>query len=944
MNARLVILMLICCGVLLMTQSGAETTETFEPIELQHPCATVAQTSHDPIVITSNQDFIDQGWPGAGTEGDPFRIEDLEIVNNSVGISISDTTAYFEINGCVISSVSETGVNPGIIFDNVTHGSIYSSVVTNRTNGVYLAESYNCTLDSIISSSNGNQGFYLSSSTNCTLTHNTASANGEYGFLLYQSTNCTLTNNTASSNDYGILLSQSSECNIYYNILFDNTINAHDGGNTNDWDDGVLGNYYDDFSGTGTYSINGATGSVDHHPYHTSAYFSVTIDHPLDLAYELGSTGHSITWTCADPYPDSYCIYQNGSVVSSGIWNGSALFISVDGLGIGNHNFTLEVYDLEGHRECDTVWVFVRDSVSPTITSPIDRSYELGSTGNELLWTPEDLNPASYTVLRNGSSIESGDWTGSAISVDIDGLAVGVYNYTLVVYDEYDHWNSDTVLVSVHDTTAPTITSPNDCSYEYGVTGNELLWTPEDLNPDSYAILRNGSVIRSGDWTGSTISLNVDGLNVGVYNYTVIVYDESENWISDTIMVSVHDNIPPSINHPADSYYEYGTVGTKIYWSPSDLNPASYAVLQNGTSVESGTWFGSSITVDVDGLAVGEYNYTVVLYDESENWISDTVLVSVQDTTSPTINNPSDSSYEYGSTGNQIIWDSDDLLPASYTVMQNGTSIQSNTWDGSSITVNIDGLDIGIYNYTISVYDQSGNSISDTVMVIVISSNPPSIDSPADSSYECGTTGNEIIWTPNDLQPDSYIILQNGITVESDTWDGSSINVDVDGLAVGIYNFTACVYDKSGNSASDTVILEVVDRTLPTIDHPVDSSYEYGITGNQITWHPLDLNSESYALLRNDTVIRSGAWAGSPITIDIDGLDVGTYNYTICVYDESGNSISDTVMVTVTDNGASTPAENTPLGNPVVVGGIALTAVGAVLIVGYVIRRYIQNK
>jgi len=35
------------------------------------------------------------------------------------------------------------------------------------------------------------------------------------------------------------------------------------------------------------------------------------------------------------------------------------------------------------------------------------------------------------------------------------------------------------------------------------------------------------------------------------------------------------------------------------------------------------------------------------------------------------------------------------------------------------------------------------------------------------------------------------------------------------------------------------------------------------------------------------------------ISIDIDGLSVGVYNYTIVVFDKPGNSIADTVIVTV---------------------------------------------
>lgn len=41
-------------------------------------------TTHRPIFISSNQDFIDQGWPGIGSEVDPHLIEGLIITSMSL--------------------------------------------------------------------------------------------------------------------------------------------------------------------------------------------------------------------------------------------------------------------------------------------------------------------------------------------------------------------------------------------------------------------------------------------------------------------------------------------------------------------------------------------------------------------------------------------------------------------------------------------------------------------------------------------------------------------------------------------------------------------------------------------------------------------------------------------------------------------------------------------
>ncbi|UCG89575.1 MAG: hypothetical protein JSU57_03630, partial [Candidatus Heimdallarchaeota archaeon] len=70
-------------------------------------------------------------------------------------------------------------------------------------------------------------------------------------------------------------------------------------------------------------------------------------------------------------------------------------------------------------------------------------------------WTATDLDPATYTVYLDGAFNTSGSWTsGNAFLVDIDGLAVGLYNFTVVCVDASGNSNSDTVWVTVEETTS----------------------------------------------------------------------------------------------------------------------------------------------------------------------------------------------------------------------------------------------------------------------------------------------------------------------------------------------------------------------------------------------------------------------------------------------------------------------------------------------------------
>jgi hypothetical protein len=90
----------------------------------------------------------------------------------------------------------------------------------------------------------------------------------------------------------------------------------------------------------------------------------------------------------------------------------------------------------------------------PTITHPADISYNLGMTGNQISWTITDASTGtrSYTIYRDGSSIASGSWTsGTPVTKNVDGLAAGSYNYTIVAADGLGGSVQDTVIVNVLD-------------------------------------------------------------------------------------------------------------------------------------------------------------------------------------------------------------------------------------------------------------------------------------------------------------------------------------------------------------------------------------------------------------------------------------------------------------------------------------------------------------
>ncbi|MHA2100771.1 MAG: hypothetical protein ACW99A_19035, partial [Candidatus Kariarchaeaceae archaeon] len=384
---------------------------------------------------------------------------------------------------------------------------------------------------------------------------------------------------------------------------------------------------------------------------------------PSNLTFVENAPGqHRLRWKADDANPDRYVVYENQSLYTSGIWSsGQNIQIDVSEL-YGTYNYTIVLNDTFGNIATDTKYAFVLDVDNPTFTSlPNDLTFSEGSSGNTLSWDAADNYPDTYVTFVNGTQRNTGSWTSIlSIIVNVDGLLKGVHNFTIVISDETGNQAVDTVFITVVDTTSPAFDSvPVDFSYAETSIGNTLSWNATDNYPGTFEVYRNGTLTGdAGSWTNAgVITINVDGLVVGIYNYTIMVNDASTNQNTDIVYVTVvTDTVSPIFFiTPVDLQYSEGNTGNTLSWNTTDSSPGTFEVYRNGTSTgDSGSWTNEDfITINIDGLLKGTYNYTIVVSDLSDNQISDTVIVTVVDSTFPTFDSiPSDLQYSEGTTPN----------------------------------------------------------------------------------------------------------------------------------------------------------------------------------------------------------------------------------------------------------------------------------------------------
>ncbi|MEX2720580.1 MAG: hypothetical protein Q6362_004075, partial [Candidatus Wukongarchaeota archaeon] len=140
---------------------------------------------------------------------------------------------------------------------------------------------------------------------------------------------------------------------------------------------------------------------------------------------------------------------------------------------------------------------------------------------------------------------------------------------------------------------------------------------------------------------------------------------------------------------------------------------------------------------------------------------------------------------------------------------ENGYQKWNRTYGGSGSDTGASVIQTSDGEYIIAGYTDSYGAGGQDVWLLKVASGFPVIDQPADITYEEGSTGHNITWQASDAEPSGYTVTRNETLLESDSWAGGNITVNVDGLAIGVYLYTCTVNDTIGQSASDTVMVTV---------------------------------------------------------------------------------------------------------------------------------------
>ena len=259
------------------SQNEFETNQTNFKIISQ---SSASYSPHGAVYIANDDMLSSTAVRGSGTIDEPYILERWNITSDgsSHAMLITGTTKYFTIQDCWITSSPASNL-VGIFITGTSENTvkILNNTISGFAFGIYLDTVNNVTIQKNICEYNSERGISIYISNNILVVNNTCRNNDDilsgYGIHIVQSSRAKIIENRLLDNSfYGVRLYSSSNCIIHNNIFINNSggsgSQGFDDGTGNIWydSDNNKGNYWDNWIGTGTYSIDGSAGAVDSYP------------------------------------------------------------------------------------------------------------------------------------------------------------------------------------------------------------------------------------------------------------------------------------------------------------------------------------------------------------------------------------------------------------------------------------------------------------------------------------------------------------------------------------------------------------------------------------------------------------------------------------------------------------------------------------------------------
>ncbi|MFX1346419.1 MAG: right-handed parallel beta-helix repeat-containing protein, partial [Promethearchaeota archaeon] len=607
-------------------------------------------------------------------------------------------------------------------------------------------------------------------------------------------------------------------------------------------------------------------------------------------------------------------------------------------LSTGTYNYKIYIEDNNNNWNSTSDSISVEDTSPPTYSDLTESAdpIELGhvenitinafdiSGINQVLIEFEGANHSMVNTIGNTWQYDS--W----IPPDF-----GIYIYIIYIEDNNDNWNSTDGSITVADTTPPTYSDLSESAdpLELGDTETITINVFDISGINQVLIEFEGANHSMTNIIGNTWQYDMwVPLSTGTYIYTIYIEDNHNNWNSTSGSIEVKDTITPTysnLNESADPL-ELGDTET-ININVSDISGINQVLIEfeganhSMTNLIGNTWQFNFWIPSITGI----YPYIIYIQDNNNNWNSTSGDITVEDTTSPTYSDLSESAdpLELGDT-ETITINAFDISGINQVLIEFGginhsmTNIVDDTWQYDGWTP----LILITYTYTIFIEDKNNNWNSTSGSIMVEDTTPPTYSDLTESAdpLELGDT-ETITINVSDIAGINQVLIEfeganhSMTNLIGDMWQFNSWIPS----NIGIYPYIIYVQDNNDNwnSTSGSIIVE--DTTPPTYSDLTESAdpLELGNT-ETITINVSDISGINQVLIEFEganhsmTNIVGDTWqynAWTPLITDL-------YLYTIYIEDNNNIWNSTTGSITVEDTTPPTYSDLTESADPLELG------------------------
>ncbi|WP_461305342.1 HYR domain-containing protein, partial [Aureisphaera sp.] len=524
-------------------------------------------------------------------------------------------------------------------------------------------------------------------------------------------------------------------------------------------------------------------------------------------------------------------------------------------LPLGDTVVTWTVDDGNGQTATCQVTITVEDNEAPTITCAADDTRDTDAGTCEYTIQGNEFDPVGFGDNCTSSFITNNLNGTDTIAGEV--LPVGDTTVIWTVDDGNGQTSSCEVIITVVDTIAPAISCPTDVT------------TDNDPGECSAIVVFSDAI--ASDNCGTVTVTQTDGLPsgsafpVGINTVEFTATDASGNTTVCSFTITVMDNEPPVV------------VCQDITIQLDDNGTATItAVDVTGVSADNCGVAVSSIDIDTfDCSNIGPNDVTLTVTDAAGNSATCIAVVTVEDVTPPEVI-CQDIIVELDDSGVVTISPIDVIANVNDICGIDSAVLDIDTFDCSHIGDNV---------VTVTVSDTSGNEATCTATVTVVDIVDPVITC-TDITVSLDENGLATI------TPDDVATFDDNCGVNTTAIDIFEFTCDDIGTPITVQVF---VEDTSGNIASCTAVVTVVDDLAPVITCPADQTVDPG-PGNLFYEIP------DYITIGEATAIDN---CTDPVTITIQDpapgtlVPDGTYTITISGTDDSGNTGTCTFELTV---------------------------------------------